>query len=204
MKKSKLFALMLLATGVTVFTACSEDDKDPEPTPIPPTTYYEYEAKLLGGADNPSVGSFLTTQDSLGTVYLTAAATSNQPKIDIIFYYGGSTGNNSTLASPDDSVFSNPNSAQNPHPAVFSWVARNETRFKPSLSDFNDITNDDQLESAVDTNSATAQTKMVQLDEGDVITFITDDNRKGIFEVDSIGGTGGSTRVIRLNVKVQR
>ncbi len=51
MKKIKLLSFLLFAIGVITFSSCSDDEPDPEPTPVETKTTYDGAAKIIVNAN---------------------------------------------------------------------------------------------------------------------------------------------------------
>lgn len=149
---------------------------------------------VLGGQNNDQAGCFYSFASE--TVYNTSLAKENQGLIDLVFYYGD---DEQTIASPganiEDGIFI---SGLSP----VDWEIRNTTRYiKTDLSpeDFNNINNDSLLIARyVD---AEGKRKAKNLADGDIYVFKTQQNRLGMFRVNSVTGTGEG--MINLDVKIQ-
>ena len=156
-----------------------------------------YTAKLLGGQNNASNGSFFSTQN--GEIYTVAQARDNQSMIDFIYYYGST--NQATIAGPTDdgaeqySVF-----------GLADWNTRNATEFKTV-----DVTPEAFIaigdEEGAQINAAIAAgsdkdpiTRARQLSVDNVFGFVTAGGKEGLVHVAEIeeGGDGSIT----INVKV--
>ena len=153
------------------------------------------EGKILGGADNATIGSFFHLAD--GSVMTSAQADANQGAVDLMFTYSSTNGN--LMAAPNDATidqaFSN----------VSSWTTKNATKFTALLTTVNfDIVTDDLLIVSNVTTTAAANTRINQLSVGSVFGFITAANKKGLVKVTGIGGTVATDRSITFSVKVQK
>jgi len=148
----------------------------------------------LGSHQSTKGSSFASTT---GTVYSIADAKANSSLVDFMYYYGAE--NFATLAAPDDatveSVFS---SADGPA----SWTTRNATRFAEtnlSAGDFDAI--EDDLTIVEEATGASA-TKVNELSDGDVVAFVTADDKMGLVKVVSI--TTGAGGEMEISVIVQQ
>jgi hypothetical protein len=154
-----------------------------------------YTEVLLGSYDNSSYGSSFASAD--GSVYMMADAKANAAKVDWLYYYGVT--NLATLAAPDDAsaatIF---NGATNGLP---TWTVRNPTRFSlvsgGAVWD-NILTSADIA--ALATN--TTETKVNQLQVGDIVAFKTASNKLGLLKISDITGTSAGT--IKYDAKVQK
>jgi len=155
-----------------------------------------YSAKLLGGQDNASSGSFLAT--STGTVYLQADAKANSGLVDILYFYGAS--NEATLAAPSDAdaatIFNNGTTG------LQTWTTKNATSFKTTtlaLADFTALNMATGAESAYNAGTSVS-TKANKLASGKVVAFKTAAGKYGLVYVSAL--TTGATGSITLDVKV--
>jgi hypothetical protein len=195
----KIFSLSILALSFAV-VSCSEEEDD-APTGPNYQTLNVYSTRLLGGGNNPSLGSFYSTRED--SVYFTSRATEKQSFIDLIYYFGSQSGDSAVIAAPSDIVFNNPND-QNPHVAVKTWTTKNDTRFRVldiSSTEFAAMLNDSLLQAELD--SGTTLTKATKLSIGDIVGFKTIQGKLGAFEVKGIENGTAITRSITLDVKVQ-
>ncbi len=155
-----------------------------------------YSAKLLGGQDNASSGSFLATSN--GTVYLQADAKANSGLVDILYFYGAT--NEATLAAPSDAdaatIFNNGTTG------LQTWTTKNATSFKTTtlaLADFNALNLASGAESAYNAGTSVS-TKANKLVSGKVVAFKTAAGKYGLVYVSAL--TTGATGSITLDVKV--
>lgn len=130
------------------------------------------------GSFNDDAGSFYSTMNN--TVYNITDATANQEKIDFLFYLGAT--NASTIASPEDAQ------AGTVYPAIVDWTTKNATYFmetEMTAADFDAIGDTyifpEMTELLSDVNN---------LENNDVIMFMTVDNKYGFIKVNSINGRG--------------
>ncbi len=203
MKKNTLL-LSLMAVSVLIFSACSEDEDEPQPSGPNYAEVNTYTARLLGGQSNSTLGSFYSTSED--SVYFTSRAAEKQEMIDFIFYFGGQSTDSSTIASPSDVVFQNPNET-NPHPSVRGWIQNNATTFKAtpfSASQFINTLNDSLIIQGYDSTLTTSLTKTTRLKAGEVYAFKTQAGKKGLFHVSAISGDAATNRAVTINVKVQK
>jgi hypothetical protein len=201
--KRYLKPLLFLAITSTVLVSCTKEDDDSTPKGPSYNAITSYEVNLLGGQTNASIGSFYsTTEDS---IYFTntAGLTVNQPKIDLIYYFGSQTGDSSVIAGPKDAVFNNPDD-QNPHKTVKAWTVKNNTTFLKlniSPATFMSLSNDSLFVNDLDSN--VTATKITKLNVGDIIGFKTQAGKLGAYHVRSINNTDAISRAITIDVKVQ-
>lgn len=194
-------SVLALSFSIVLFSSCSEEETIPAPTGPSYKNLLSYEAKLLGGQTNSSLGSFYSvSQDS---IYFTSKADSNQSKIDFIYYFGLGSGDSSVIASPKDIVFNN-TPDQNPHPVVKNWTVKNNTTFlKLNISPtvFAALRNDSLFQADLDSN--VVATKITKLKIGDVIGFKTQLGKFGAYHVRAINNATALSRSITVDVKVQ-
>jgi hypothetical protein len=152
-------------------------------------------AKLLGGQDNTTAGSFYATEGD-GTVYMQADAKSNSAKVDFLYFYGAT--NQATIASPKDAgaqdIYDNSTSG------IQTWSTTNDTKFKETTltaTDFNNATYA-SINTAAEGASATKSNLLVN---GKVFAFVTAGGKRGLILVNTISGT--QTGSIDITVKVQ-
>ncbi len=195
----KLFYLLTLSVFIV---SCSENDEVPEPKGPVYVDLVTYQAKLLGGQTNPSLGSFYSVSED--SIYLTSRANVKQEYIDLIYYFGSQTGDSSVIASPSDIVFNNVQD-QNPHFAVKSWTDRNVTSFLKlniNQSTFNGLGNDSILQANL--TDTTLLSKATKLKVGQVYGFKLETGKLGMFYVKEIDNTNALTRSITIDIKVQK
>ncbi|MCF8303529.1 MAG: hypothetical protein K9I94_09675 [Bacteroidales bacterium] len=169
-------------------------------TGVPSTgPIYSYSEKIMGSYDNNNDGSSFASAD--GTVYDINEAKNNSEKVDWMYSYGNST--NATIMAPSDDLadaFFGDN--------MDDFNTRNETMFKliEENVDWDNIEDDGPIMEY--TSSGVDQTSLTQLEEGEIIGFITDPNKSdfagkhGLIRVDAIqAGADGS---IEISVKVQQ
>lgn len=199
----KSISNLILALGIISISlsACSEEETTPTPTEPTYKNLKTYEARLLGGQTNNSLGSFYSTSED--SIYFTNSADSNQSKIDLIYYFGLNSGDSSVIASPKDAVFNNTND-QNPHVKVKTWTVKNNTTFLKlglSPSAFMALKNDSLFKSDLDSN--VVATKITKLKIGDVVGFKTQAGKYGAYHVKAINNTTALTRSITIDIKIQ-
>lgn len=200
MKKSAIKLMSLLAIS-SFLMACSEDET-PQPTGPTYKELVSYQANLLGGQTNSTLGSFYSVSED--SIYFTARANEKQSFVDLIYYFGSQTGDSSVIASPSDPVFNNVQD-QNPHFSVKSWTVRNNTTFLTSdltPADFIALTNDSLL--VANMSGTLTATKATKLKVGDVVGFKLENGRLGVFHVAEINNTNALTRAITIDIKVQK
>jgi len=153
-----------------------------------------YTAKLMGGKDHTTLGSFLNARN--GAVYLMLAANTTPENVDMAYQYG--TTYSAFLGSPNDA------DVQSVYTNISGWNVKNNTKFTAVLTgvDFATVANDLAITNAVTTATATA-TKITNLAAGNVFGYITATNKKGLIKINSVDGTTPATRAISLDIKVQ-
>ena len=200
MKKNFKALLMLGIVASVGFTAC-EKEEDTTPTPVVYGDVNSYSAKMMGGQNNATLGSFLATDN--GEVITSSAAgasTAVQARVDLVYFFG--TTNQASMGAPNDSIVA---IAHNGSTSLSTWTTKNATKFvKTSITPADFIASDnDSLVKTID--AATISTSMVNtLAAGNVVAFKTASGKLGLFHVQSIDGTTGSDRSITINVKVQQ
>jgi hypothetical protein len=158
-----------------------------------------YTAVLLGGQENPNLGSFYSTIDN--AVMKLAAARSNSQTVDMVYYYG-TTNHASIVAVSDNQLQGVPSFVE-----CASWPTQNETKFKLTTGvDWSTITD----ESGILANATDLTvTHINQLAVGDIVSFQTattssNPSKKGMYKVMEVNGTGGADRSITIEVKIQK
>jgi hypothetical protein len=165
-----------------------------------------YTAVLLGGQQNPNLGSFYATTN---TVFNEANANQNQNKIDMVFYYG--TSNHASIVAPASTQLSLINEFKYilDQTDANHWTVTNETKFKDvtsAVSDWALVTND----ALITANAANLTALNVNLlTVNNIIAFETaatsaNPGKKGLFKVLALGGTTGADRSITIEVKIQQ
>lgn len=199
MKKHFSLFLSLYISSILLVSCSTEDDK----TPSVPTygNLVSFQANILGGQTNSTLGSFYCISED--SVYFKSGADANPGKIDLIYYFGSTSGDSSVLCAATDPVFNLP-SDQTPFTSVKNWSTKNNTNFlKLSISEnlFNSLSNDSLLLADLDSNVIT--TKVSKLTVGDIVGFKTATGRLGIYHVKAINNTNALTRSITIDLKVQ-
>ncbi|MGM0613673.1 MAG: hypothetical protein ACQESM_09210 [Bacteroidota bacterium] len=160
---------------------------------------YSYSEKIMGSYDNNTDGSSFASAD--GTMYDINEAINNSEKIDWMYSYGSDT--DATIMAPSDDLADDFFGVN-----MDDFSTRNETMFKliEENVDWDNIEDDGPIMEY--TASDVNQTSLTQLEEGDIIGFITDPNKDnfggkhGLIRVDTIqAGNDGS---IEISVKVQQ
>ena len=158
-----------------------------------------YTAVLLGGQENPNLGSFYSTIDN--AVMKLAAARSNSQTVDMVYYYGA-TNHASIVAVSDNQLQGVPSFVE-----CASWPTQNETKFKLTTGvDWSTITD----ESGILANATNLDvTHVNQLAVGDIVSFVTaatssNPGKNGMYKVMEVNGTGGADRSITIEVKIQK
>lgn len=200
MKKNlKTFLLVGLVASVG-FTSCSEDETI-TPTPTSYGAISTYSAKLLGGQNNATLGSFFATDSGVVVSSSNAGASSSlQGRIDLVYFYG--TTNQASIGAPNDTVVA---VAHNGSTSLGSWTVKNATKFVSTTLSANTFTAslNDSLIKTID--AATYSSSLVNmLTVGKVVAFKTAAGKYGLFHVSAIAGTTGTDRSITIDVKVQK
>jgi hypothetical protein len=200
--KKNLKALLMLGIVASVgFTAC---EKEEDTTPTPTFVYGDvnaYSAKMMGGQNNATLGSFLATDN--GEVITSSAAgasTTVQARVDLVYFFG--TTNQASMGAPNDSVVAIAHAGSTSLP---TWTTKNATKFvKTTITPADFIaSNNDSLVKTI--NAATISGSLVNMLANDnIVAFKTASGKLGLFHVQSIDGTTGSDRSITINVKVQK
>lgn len=156
-------------------------------------------AVLLGSQNSANEPSLYAT-GSLETFALDGFDNAaNDNKIDFVYYFGGT--NEATIAAPSDETVAGADNEV--YSGVGEWENRNATTFTSIDANFSDIQRTTYFTEGAgsdlrSTLSNSDQTKANMLSEGDVIAFLTEDDRIGVFEVASISGEN----TITINVAV--
>lgn len=160
--------------------------------------FSSYTTVLMGGQDNPTLGSFYSS--SSNTVYLSAAAKTNAANVDFCYFYGVT--NLATLCAPANAdaatVF---DSSTN---GVATWSVRNATKFVASTIDFANLSETTDVSGV----AFGTETKANSLAVGDVVAFQTVAGKLGFVKVTVITlGTDGTNQYddgsVTIEVKVQ-
>jgi len=150
-----------------------------------------YSAKLMGAQSNATDGSFMDAET--GTVYLSAAAATNQSLVDLVYYYGST--NYATLCAPSDPTVGGGTGNLS---LCASWTTLNATTLSTTTitsAEFDAMTDDAGFLSSTGS-------KVTSLAVGDVIAFETADGKSGLIKVSAL--TTGSTGDITIDVKIQQ
>lgn len=202
MKKNFKALLMLGIVASVGFTACEEEeDTTPTPTPVVYGDVNSYSAKMMGGQNNATLGSFLATNNGeVITSTAAGASTAIQARVDLVYFYG--TNNQASMGAPNDSVVAIAHTGSTTLP---SWTTKNATKFvKTTITPAQFIASaNDSLVKTID--AATISGSFVNmLVSGNVVAFKTAGGKLGLFHVQSVDGTTGTDRSITINVKVQK
>ena len=149
---------------------------------------------VLMGAQSATTGSSYATSNN--TVYKVTEVLANANIIDMIYYYqDGGSGNLAEIFSPKSSNAGTLNTIKDMNP-------KRDTKFKKvtmTEAEFNAIENDGKI---VEVATGLTESVVTQLAIGNVVAFVTDDDRLGLFRVSALAtGASGS---ITINVKVQK
>lgn len=192
--------ILFLSISSILLISCTKEE-DTKPTGPTYKNLVSYEAKIMGGQTNSTLGSFYSISED--SVYFKAGTDLNPEKIDFIYYFGLNSGDSSVITAPSDPVFNLP-SDQTPFTSVKSWTVKNNTNFlKLSLSSntFVDMKNDSLLGTELDSN--VVATKITKLKIGDIVGFKTAAGKLGAYKVRAINNANGLVRSITIDVKVQ-
>jgi hypothetical protein len=151
--------------------------------------------KVLGSYSSTTGSSFASIN---GDVYTMQEAYNNQPIIDFLYWWGGST--DATVGAPDDAnaqlVFTGTYGLQN-------WtVAKNATRFKLTTltaAEFDAVTD---ATPCIDNASGADQTRIPNLVIGQVFGFLSVTGKHGLIKVDAINPEAAGD--ITIDVKVEK
>jgi hypothetical protein len=151
-----------------------------------------YDDIELGAQDHASIGSFYAISGN--QVMDLASAFSNQGLVDLIYYF--EAGDANTIASPGAnltaSLFTGPY-------ALSQWTTLRTTRYKKvnlTAPDFQQCSNDSLLIASYGTGDGNRKAK--NLAAGHYYSFMTEDNKAGLFYVKSIIGQSAGTIIIDL------
>src|SRR5690554_3162522 len=192
--------------GDLTFTIIAKDNKGAENFAQVKITIKEqpaeietFTAKLMGSYDDANLGSFFSTVT--GDVYKIKDAGENSQLIDFAYFYGST--NEATISAPDndDGFGTEDGKVFGP---VTSWATRLETRFTKisaenlTVAEFDAADNDE----IITENEAEELSEMVnKLQDGDLVFFVTVDDKKGIFKVADLDT---EAKTITIDVKVQK
>lgn len=158
-----------------------------------------YTAVLLGSQASTTVGSFYAT--STNEVFTVAEAAENADLVDFIYFFGNN--NRAAIAAPADG------DVQSVFDGIADWSVINGTIFglqsEMTATEFEAITESDEAILGATANTDLFLNRVALLSEGDIVAFVTEAGKKGIFMVSSIEGTTyGEESKITLEVKVQK
>ena len=168
---------------------------------VPAGAINTYSAKIMGAQYNDGVGSFFSTSNE--TVYSKTAAKTNASNVDFVYSYRGAN-MLAFLAAPSDTILDKTLNVK-----AESWSVYNSTKFKLSTIselDFDGITDDSKFIGDF------TDTKVLNLQKGNVVYFKTQGGKLGLFRVKAINkGTKWNTAIneyqdgsIEIDVKVQK
>ena len=162
-----------------------------EPDPEPDYGDIKSYTAVLMGAQNSTTGSSYATSNN--TVYTVSQVLANADKIDMIYFYQDG-GNLAEIFSPKSTNASTLNTIKDMNP-------KRDTKFKKitmSEADFNAIEDDGKI---VEVATELTESVVTKLEIGNVVAFVTDDDRLGLFRVSAL--TTGASGTVTINVKVQ-
>jgi hypothetical protein len=162
-------------------------------------TIKRYNNVVLGAQDHQAKGGFFATSD--GTINKLNEAFLHQALIDLVYYFDIVESDKNTLASAganiDNSIFPGSNGLAN-------WTTKNTARFllteEVSVEDFSGASNDSLIlfnTFEFDAGKRKAKT----LKAGDIYSFVTDNEIKGMFRVIKVDGE--ATGYIECDIMLQ-
>lgn len=187
------------SAGTEIFTITVTDKKDNVDTKtvsvnvVAAGTITSYTAKLLGGQENQTEGSFFST--TTGTIYNQANAKANAASVDFLYFYGAT--NQATISSPADAdaaiMYNNVTTG------LQTWTVKNATMFTGKLTnvDFDNATHASIAAAVVNPTASKVNTLAV----GNVFGFKTVGGKSGLIKVTAVTGTQAGS--ITVSVKVQ-
>ncbi|HOS85341.1 MAG TPA: hypothetical protein PK734_00720 [Bacteroidales bacterium] len=150
---------------------------------------------------------------STGATYTQSEAKDNSSLVDILYAVGGAT-TGAQLSCPADANASSSDVYTNAYGDVSSWTTKNFTQYATTTATFASVTTVQDLAAtftsgteASDGAGMYTNGRIDNLSEGQVIAFMTADEKYGLIEIVEIvtetvgGGTGD---YIKINVKVQK
>lgn len=156
-----------------------------------------YTAVLLGN-QHSTEGSFYST--STNEIFTIAQAAEKANLVDFIYFFGNN--NKAAISAPVDT------DVQTIYDGIADWSVKNETLFSLSsmtATEFAAITDNDAAILAATADTNLFLNRVALLAEGNIVAFVTDAGKKGVFKVSSIEGTTyGEESKITLEVKVQK
>ncbi len=206
MKKITLSFLALLSIAI-VYSSCSEDEKEPTPSGPQYGEVSSFGTVVLKGRNNPSSLAGLSFLDaSTGSTFTIDSATEVQNKVDMVYYFGSTSGDSTTIASPNATVFANPITSDNPWEQLLAWTVKNDTKFKVITDSVTHTEVDDALNDSLILKYANNLTSssITKLELDDIVVFKTATGKKGIYVVESIDGTNALSRSVTIAVKIQK
>ncbi len=156
-----------------------------------------YGPVVLGAQNNIVKPAFISFQDKTGTIFNLDQAFVNQSKIELMYYFDGTT--QSTLAGPGSDIPDNlyPGSRN-----IALWATRNEAKFlKTALlpADFQSINTDAPIVNAW--SETQSVTKAVQLKANEVWLVKLKSGRKGAILVNRV--LAGEDGELEFYIKIQ-
>lgn len=155
----------------------------------------------LGAQNSNEFGSFFSLSN--GSVYNLQEAFNNQEIINMTYFYDDFDDfEENIITSPGGNI----DLAFTGEYGIANWDTRNTIRYSRSMidvsiDDFDAASNDSiLLANTFAYESGGRKTKF--LETGDIYSFVSDDNRKGIFKVLSTSGTNAGNIVV--DIKVQK
>lgn len=150
--------------------------------------------RVLGSYQSTTGSSFASIN---GEVYTLAEAFNNQAVIDLLYWYGSTT--LATIGAPDDDKANEVYTGVNGLP---NWSVKNATRFKTttlSAAEFDAVTD---ATPCIDNATGADQTRIGELEVGDVFAFLAVTGKHGLIKVVSINT--GAAGDITIDVKVEK
>ena len=200
--KKNFRILLMLGMAVSIgFTACEKEEDEPTPTPVTYGNVNTFSARMIGGQNNATLGSFFSTTS--GNVITSSAAGADvalQASVDFVYFFG--TSNQASIGAPNDTTVAVAHTGSTSLP---TWTTKNATKFVKTTitaADFIASAND-SLVKTIDASTINASLTNM-LAAGNVVAFKTASGKLGLFHVQSVDGTTGTDRSITINVKVQQ
>lgn len=166
----------------------------------------EHTQTMLYGQSNASGGSFYNAIEDMVYNVSTAFQTSNQSKVDFVFWYGG-TSLYAIGAVSDASAILAFNSATSPV-NLENLTVKNATQFKAlttTAAEFDAVSNETELLNEYG-EVAASESNVVGLSVDDVFAFVLSadrDSKVGLAKVVATSGMSGADRTITIMVKIQ-
>ncbi len=161
----------------------------------------EFDDIRLGAQNSAEYGSFFSFGS--GNVYTLQEAFSNQEIVNLVYYYDGFDNfEENIIASPGANI----SGAFTGDYGISNWTTLYTIRYSAetldvSADDFDSASNDSILLAHAFAFES-GKRKAKYLEEGYIFSFVTEDNRAGMFKVESVDGTDAGNIVV--DIKVQK